>query len=339
MKPLFHPHLVNDPFADPALYIEFLFEKRALMFDLGDIPSLATRKILRLTHIFVSHTHMDHFIGFDRILRICLGRAKILHIIGPPKFIDHVEHKLGGYTWNLVENYDTDFTIIAGEYSPSGILKTAQFRCRQQFKREEGESVTIGNGVLLEEENFLVRAVHLDHKIPCLAFTLEEKWHVNVWKNRLDELDLPTGPWLKELKTAVLRDMPDETSVRIWWRDGAKTRERYLPLGELKKEVLNIVPGQKIAYVVDTIYNEQNAPRIIKLAQDADIFFIEAAFLHSEAERAAHTYHLTAHQAGLLARAAKVKRIVPFHFSARHSDDQQRLMLEAEQAFVDGNAG
>ena len=37
MRPLFHPKLVNDPFGDPALYVDCLFEKRALMFDLGDI--------------------------------------------------------------------------------------------------------------------------------------------------------------------------------------------------------------------------------------------------------------------------------------------------------------
>lgn len=45
MRPLLHPTLVNGRFGDPALYIETLFEKRAIMFDLGDISNLSPRKI------------------------------------------------------------------------------------------------------------------------------------------------------------------------------------------------------------------------------------------------------------------------------------------------------
>jgi hypothetical protein len=38
-----------------------------------------------------------------------------------------------------------------------------------------------------------------------LAFAFEEGTHINVWKNRLDELGLPTGPWLTKLKEAGAR--------------------------------------------------------------------------------------------------------------------------------------
>jgi ribonuclease Z len=94
MRPLLHPALVNGRTGDPALYIETLFERRAILFDLGDITSLSARKIQRLERVFISHAHIDHFIGFDRLLRVLVGRDKKISLYGPQGFIDHVHHKL-----------------------------------------------------------------------------------------------------------------------------------------------------------------------------------------------------------------------------------------------------
>src|SRR5512139_3700768 len=101
MEPLFQTYLVNNSFEDPVLYLDFLFENRALLFDLGNLRALPTRKLLRVSHLFVSHTHMDHFADFHWLLRICLGRCNHLELFGPAGFIDRVERKLGAYTWNL----------------------------------------------------------------------------------------------------------------------------------------------------------------------------------------------------------------------------------------------
>lgn len=334
MKPLFQPQLVNDPFGDPALYIEFLFEHRALMFDLGDLRALASRKILRLSDVFVSHTHMDHFIGFDQIVRVCLGRQRRIRFYGPPGFIEHVGHRLGGYTWNLVQNYETDFTVSATELHPDGHAERALFRCRSGFEREDDAHIQSTGGVLLDEESFRVHAAVLDHRIPCLGFALEEKQHINVWKNRLDALGLPTGPWLRELKQAVRRDAPEETPFEVQWHDHDGEHVRSMTLGELKHGVLSLEEGQKIAYVVDAVYSPDNAARIIRLAHGADLFFLEAAFLDEHAHRAAATYHLTARQAGELAARAGVKRLVPFHFSARYEGEAAPLEREAQKAFA-----
>lgn len=101
MRPTFHPNLVNGSTGDLALFVDCLFERRALLFDLGDIHALPPRKLLRISHVFVTHAHMDHFIGFDWLLRILLGRERDLHLFGPPGFVAQVEHKLSAYTWNL----------------------------------------------------------------------------------------------------------------------------------------------------------------------------------------------------------------------------------------------
>jgi ribonuclease Z len=334
MKPQFHPTLVNGPFGDPAVFVDFLYERRALLFDLGDIAHLPPRKILRLSHVFISHTHMDHFIGFDHLARIFLGREKKLCLYGPPGFLDQVWHHLNAYTWNLVESYPTNFTIRATELHSDGKALAAHFHCRNGFRSEDNEAFSVAVGVLLDEESFRVRAIFLDHKIPSLAYTLEEKSHVNIMKNRLDELGLPVGPWLAELKRAVLSGEPEDMPFRIWWRDGGRIEERWMPLGDLRTGILIIVPGQKITYVTDTVCNAENAEKIVELARGSDYLFIEAPFLHEEAGRAALKYHLTAAQAGTLARSAGAVRVIPFHFSPKYTGMEERLEREVEEAFA-----
>src|SRR5256714_7254212 len=79
---------------------------------------------------FVSHTHMDHFIGFDRLLRVALGRGKTLRLFGPPGLITNVTGKLRGYTWNLVDGYP--LAIEVQEFHPQEV-RSATFLAAQGF--------------------------------------------------------------------------------------------------------------------------------------------------------------------------------------------------------------
>lgn len=333
MKPLFHPALVNHPLGDPGVFVDCLFQRRALLFDLGDLHELPTRKIVRLSDVFVSHTHMDHFMGFDWLLRVMLGRETTVRMCGPPGFLDQVEHRLRAYTWNLVANYEADLVFDVTEVHPDWRARRARFRCRTTFRCEAEEDLALRDGVLRDEDGFLVRGTFLDHQIPVLAFALEEKEHLNVWKNRLDDAGLPTGAWLQELKAAIRRNEPDDHPVHVWWRERGTEHERIVPLGELRGRIVETVAGQKIAYVTDTVFNEANASRIVALAHGADMLFIEAPFLARDAERAAKRYHLTAEQAGILARRAGAKQAVPFHFSPIYQDRGESLRAEFDRAF------
>ena len=98
---MLHPTLVNGRFGDPALFVQLLHRREALLFDAGDLSALSTRDLLRVSHLFVSHMHMDHFIGFDALLRVNVGREKIIRVIGPAGIGACAGHKLHGYDWDL----------------------------------------------------------------------------------------------------------------------------------------------------------------------------------------------------------------------------------------------
>jgi len=336
MRPTFHPHLVNGSTGDPVLFVDCLFEHRALLFDLGDIQALPPRKLMRISHVFVTHAHMDHFIGFDWLLRILLGREIDLQLFGPPGFLAQVEHKLRAYTWNLVHNYVSDFTLRVTELDGNESGRLASFRCHNAFRREDETSVICPDNVLLREPALQVRYALLDHGgIPCMAYALQEQAHVNVWKNRLQELGLPVGAWLRDMKQAVLRNEPEQWQIRVAWREddageSGTQRERLVSLAELKP-ALRIVPGQKIAYVTDVAWHKDNVARIVELARDADLLYIEAVFMERDAEHGQRKFHLTARQAGEIARAANADAVTPMHFSPRYQGED-RTLLRAEVA-------
>jgi ribonuclease Z len=338
MRSVFRARLVNGVWNDPGVCIELKFQRRAILFDIGEVAALSTRVLLRVSDVFVSHTHMDHFAGFDHLLRVCLGRATGVRLYGPARFASQVEHKLAAYTWNLVQNYQTDFVIEALELHAGGRVERARFRGREQFRRERLTDSHAAAGLLLENDQFRVRAQPLEHHdIISLAFSFEETTHINVWKSRLEERGLPSGPWLTDLKRRVRAGEPDDTPVCVRWRTREGSREQTFTLGELKRDVLEFVPGQKVCYVTDVSGHERNRRKIQEFVRDADLLFIETVFLDADRELAARKAHLTTTQAGEIARAAGVKNAETFHFSSRYRElGEEPLRREFREAWQPG---
>jgi ribonuclease Z len=321
---------VNGPFDDPGLFIPFLHQNRAVIFDLGDIFSLSARDILKISHIFITHTHMDHFIGFDRLLRLVLGRDQDIYLYGPENFIKNIEGKLAGYSWNLVKNYSNLLTLHVTEVHVDH-LKTKNYVCQNSFMPASGAVELPFNGLLIKEPSFSVFARILDHNMPCLGFTLQERFHVNIMKDAVAELKLEIGPWLNVFKQALFNHQNLDSEFEV---NCGKQHQKFI-LGDLKEQIALITPGQKISYIADAVYSESNIKKIVELVKDSDHLFIEASFLEKDKDIAERKCHLTARQAGIIAGIAKVKQLTPFHFSPRYQGLGHILEKEAMDAYCD----
>jgi ribonuclease Z len=288
MRRLFEPRLVNDPFGDPALYVDLRDERRALLFDLGDVSRLPPRLMLRISHVFVSHTHMDHFAGFDGLLRVVLGRKERLVFFGGPG-------------------------------------ARACFSSRRGFEREGDEPFIVRDDVLHDEPLLRVRACTVDHEMPCLAFALEEMPHPRVDKVRLAALGLATGGWLRDLRLAVQTGAPRDTPIRLHWRDRFGEHDSTRSVDELATALLDLAPGLRIGYLTDLRFSMANRQVLAGLLAGVDQLFIESVFLTAEAAHAARKNHLTARQAGLIARELGARHVVPFHISPRYAGRKAEL--------------
>ncbi|MBJ6127888.1 ribonuclease Z [Microvirga splendida] len=330
MSWLVQPRLVNDPFSDPGLHLDFRYGRRAILFDLGDVAPLSSRELLRVSHVFVSHTHVDHMAGFDRLFRLCLHRPSPLTLVGPPGFTGQVEHRIRGFTWNLLDENSVDFCLRAMDYDGSRLARAAEFHAREAFARREIAAPAFPDGIAWMEDEFRIEAVALDHGIPSLAFALREVMQVNVWRGVLAEMNLTPGPWLNEAKRAVRLGLPDDHPIEN--SDGGTIR-----LGDLKHRALRVAPGQAVAYVTDAAPHADNRAKILRLAHRADQLFIEAVFLESDRSLAVASHHLTAWEAGDIAREAGVRHVTPFHHSARYLSEPDVLRDEFYESFSDAD--
>ncbi|QTA81738.1 Beta-lactamase domain-containing protein [Desulfonema limicola] len=330
MRPSYYPRLINNPFDDPGIIVPFSFENRSMLFDIGDITSLSARDILKISHVFISHTHMDHFAGFDRLLRLFLGRDKEIFLYGPPGFIKNVEGKLAAYSWNLVKNYQNRFSLNVAEVHPASLV-SRRYYCHKSFKPDKAVIHQYFNNIILHEPELSVSAVSLDHGIPCLGFSLKERFHVNIQKNRIEELNLKPGIWINRFKQAIYNN--DDLNSDFEIIQAGEGKNRKFNLGKLAEQIALITPGQKITYITDAAYTISNIKKIICLAKDSDFLFIEAAFLDKDKDTAFNKLHLTARQAGTLAGQANVKKFIIFHFSPRYSGMEEQIYMEAVNAY------
>lgn len=321
MKALFRYYLVNEPYKDPALYIELFGRKNCFLIDLGDISKLPAKKILKISHIFVTHTHIDHFFGFDALLRTSLGKKEPIHIYGPKHITRNVKGKLAGYTWNLIKEYPLN--IYVHEINKRS-MTTTLFSAERGLKANLVEKKVLSDNVIYEDDELIVKTLILSHKIPVLCFLLEEKIKINVKKDALRALNLEPGPWLSDLKKRFLAgECEGEFTFLL------KGKKYTFPADELAKKLLLINKGEKILYITDVRYSSLVLKKLKEFSYEPDVLFCEAFFLHLDKERAKERYHLTAKQTNVIAKTLKAKKLFIFHFSPRYKGNFRKIYEEA----------
>jgi len=163
---------------------------------------------------------------------------------------------------------------------------------------------------IFEDRTLKVFTIPLNHRIPCAGFLFEEKQKSpHIIREMIDFYKVPISR-IAAIKGGAdfVTEEGDTIANRIFTRPAE--------------------PPRRYAYCLDTAYYE----KIIPIIEGVDLLYHEATFSHKDIVRAKETYHSSARQAALIAHAAKVKKLVIAHFSARISNENI-LLDEAKEVF------
>ena len=152
---------------------------------------------------------------------------------------------------------------------------------------------------------------------------------MNVDGDALAKAGFAPGRWLAELKSALRTVRPTTRGSPVARADRSTVE---LAVGELRA-LVRVTEGQKFGYIVDTRFIPENLAVLLPVMHNADVLFCESPFLDEDRDQAAMRYHLTAAEAGTIARLSRARRLKVFHYSPRYQGRGDLLRQEAEAAF------
>lgn len=331
LKPVYFAGLLDDP----VLWVGVRPWGRALLFDCGQLHHLAKRVLKSLGALFVSHAHMDHFMGFDTLVRHVLVSPRCFEVFGPPGLAAKVEHKLSAYDWNLSERFWCTFRVH--EVFPDRVCRWT-FPGPRRFVRLADGEVRRRDDVIFQNRWVTVAAAQADHRIPVLVYRISEQPAFEVDAARIAGAGLTSGTWIEQLKRqfhdrvlgrkplTVTRADPGQNSVKV-----EDTRQFY-------ETIKRAASPSSIGYMTDIGFSEGNVATVADLLRDVTLLVGECAFLADHVDKARRSYHLCTEDVNRLLHRIRPAHYLPVHLSkscaARSGELYRELRPPSETAVL-----
>ncbi|MCK4429518.1 MAG: MBL fold metallo-hydrolase [Candidatus Aenigmarchaeota archaeon] len=203
-------------------------DKHSILFDCGEGTQLQLTKakinFMHINYIFITHWHLDHFIGIFALLSSMgmEGREREINIIGPG--IDKINKSL---------------------------FKFFNFRFKINFID------SVREGIVFENEEFLVKSMKVRHTIETVAYKFVEKPRIKLDKEKIKKLKLT---W--------------EECKRIKEKQKIKKDGKAIKLKDISFET----QARKLVYSGDTIYLK----KMEKFCKGADILVHDCNYFSRE---------------------------------------------------------